>query len=127
MATRRDYAGPEDLSRLQALAQRIWSPRRRFHRAGWSDFDSQLSAVRYHDIMTTHPYRAQTDLVVVAPDGQWVASALGWYDEANRVGLVKPVLRPGLPPQRPRVSSQHRAAAHIPVPRRDRVGDPASR
>ncbi|MET9026683.1 hypothetical protein ABZW96_13865 [Nocardia sp. NPDC004168] len=41
--------------------------------------------------MAAYPYREQTDLVVVAPDGQWVASALGWYDEINRVGLVEPV------------------------------------
>jgi predicted N-acetyltransferase YhbS len=61
------------------------------HRAGWSDFASQLTADNYRGIMATYPYREQTDLVVAAPDGQWVASALGWYDEINQVGLVEPV------------------------------------
>ena len=61
------------------------------HRAGWVDFDSQLSADTYRRLMAARPYRVTTDLVVVAPDGEWVASALGWYDDANRVGLVEPV------------------------------------
>ena len=41
--------------------------------------------------MQLYPYRAETDLVVVAPNGEWVASALGWYDDVNHVGLVEPV------------------------------------
>ncbi|MGX1811670.1 GNAT family N-acetyltransferase [Nocardia sp. NPDC055321] len=61
------------------------------HRAGWSDFGSRVTTDSYRNIMATYPYREQTDLVVVAPDGRWVASALGWYDEVNRVGLVEPV------------------------------------
>ncbi|WP_433679192.1 GNAT family N-acetyltransferase [Nocardia sp. CA-119907] len=61
------------------------------HRAGWSDFGSRVTADSYRNVMATYPYRAPTDLVVVAPDGGWVASALGWYDDLNRVGLVEPV------------------------------------
>jgi hypothetical protein len=61
------------------------------HRAGWSGFDSRLTGEDYCGIMAAYPYREQTDLVVVAPDGQWVASALGWYDEVNQVGLTEPV------------------------------------
>jgi predicted N-acetyltransferase YhbS len=61
------------------------------HRAGWSDFGSRLSAESYAAIMQAYPYRPETDLVVVAPGGEWVASALGWYDEQNAVGLVEPV------------------------------------
>ncbi|WP_067834762.1 GNAT family N-acetyltransferase [Nocardia lijiangensis] len=61
------------------------------HRAGWSDFGSHLTTASYRNIMAAYPYRTQTDLVVLAPDGEWVASALGWYDEVNKVGLVEPV------------------------------------
>ncbi len=61
------------------------------HRAGWADFGSRVTADTYRNVMAAYPYRERTDLVVVAPDGQWVASALGWYDEINRVGLVEPV------------------------------------
>ncbi len=61
------------------------------HRAGWSDFGSRVDSNSYHRVIAAYPYREQTDLVVVAPDCQWAASALGWYDEINRVGLVEPV------------------------------------
>lgn len=61
------------------------------HRAGWADFGSTLSTESYDRLMRTYPYRPEGDLVVIAPDGEWVASALGWYDEANAVGLVEPV------------------------------------
>jgi predicted N-acetyltransferase YhbS len=61
------------------------------HRAGWADFASTLPAESYAALMRTYPYRPALDLVVAAPDGTWVASALGWYDEVNRVGLVEPV------------------------------------
>jgi L-amino acid N-acyltransferase YncA len=61
------------------------------HRAGWVDFGSRLSGEQYAALMRAYPYRQETDLVVVAPDGTWVASALGWYDEVNAVGLVEPV------------------------------------
>lgn len=61
------------------------------HRAGWSDFGSRVTGDSYRRVMAADPYRARTDLVVVSPDGDWVASALGWYDETNGVGLVEPV------------------------------------
>jgi len=61
------------------------------HRAGWSDFGSRVSTESYATLMRTFPYRSETDLVVVTDDGEWVASALGWYDEVNAVGLVEPV------------------------------------
>ncbi|SHF93524.1 GNAT family N-acetyltransferase [Streptoalloteichus hindustanus] len=61
------------------------------HRAGWSDFGSRVTADSYRRVMATHPYQERTDLVVVSPDGEWVASALGWHDDVNRVGLVEPV------------------------------------
>lgn len=72
--------GPDDAERRAAV-----------HRLGWSDFGSRVSTESYSRIMSTPPYRSETDLVVVAPDGEWVASALGWYDEVNGVGLVEPV------------------------------------
>ena len=61
------------------------------HRAGWSDFGSRVSTESYATLMQTYPYRSETDLVVVTDNGEWVASALGWYDEVNAVGLVEPV------------------------------------
>lgn len=61
------------------------------HRAGWSDLGSRVTAKSYAAVMACYPYLPETDLVVVEPGGDWVASALGWYDDANAVGLVEPV------------------------------------
>ena len=66
-------------------------PRARVHRAGWADFGSTLTTQTYAEIMATWPYRPDLDWVVEAPDGEMVASALGWLDEANRSGLLEPV------------------------------------
>jgi GNAT superfamily N-acetyltransferase len=41
--------------------------------------------------MSSWPYRDDIDFVVEAPDGSLATSALGWYDEANRVGEFEPV------------------------------------
>jgi hypothetical protein len=61
------------------------------HRAGWSDFGSTLSTERYATVMSSWPYRLELDWVAEAPDGELVASALGWLDEANAAGLIEPV------------------------------------
>ncbi len=66
-------------------------PRARVHRAGWSDFGSRLSTETYADVMAVWPYRPDLDWVVEAPDGELVASALGWLDDVNRAGLLEPV------------------------------------
>jgi GNAT superfamily N-acetyltransferase len=59
------------------------------HRAAWEP--SKLTEEKYAAAMSTWPYRADLDFVVEAPDGPLAASALGWYDEANRVGEFEPV------------------------------------
>ena len=79
--------------RLSQVAPGQADERAAAHRAGWSEFGSRLSAESYAGLMGTYPYRAETDLVVTAPGGEWVASALGWYDDVNAVGLVEPVFR----------------------------------
>ena len=61
------------------------------HRAGWSDFGSTLSTQTYAGVMAVRPYRPDLDWVVEAPDGELVASALGWLDDVNRSGLLEPV------------------------------------
>lgn len=61
------------------------------HRAGWSDFGSRVSTESYQAVMAAYPYRPELDWVVTAPDGTWVASALGWLDDVNRAGLLEPV------------------------------------
>ena len=59
------------------------------HRAAWEP--SSVTEETYIDTMSTWPYRDDLDFVVEAPDGSLAASALGWYDEQNRVGEFEPV------------------------------------
>lgn len=59
------------------------------HRAAWAP--SSVTESSYADVMNTWPYRDDLDFVVEAPDGSLAASALGWYDEENRVGEFEPV------------------------------------
>jgi GNAT superfamily N-acetyltransferase len=59
------------------------------HRAAWEP--SRLTEEKYASAMSTWPYRADFDFIVEAPDGSLATSALGWYDDANRVGEFEPV------------------------------------
>jgi GNAT superfamily N-acetyltransferase len=59
------------------------------HRAAWEP--SSLTEEKYAAVMATWPYRDDLDFVVEAPDGSLASSALGWYDEQNRVGEFEPV------------------------------------
>ncbi len=61
------------------------------HRRSWSEFASSMTPAAYGRVMSAWPYRGDLDLVVVSPDGEFVASALGWLDGVNSVGLVEPV------------------------------------
>jgi len=65
------------------------APRVAVHRAAWEP--SRLTEEKYAAATRTWPYRDNLDFVVEAPDGTLAASALGWYDEANRVGEFEPV------------------------------------
>jgi hypothetical protein len=60
------------------------------HRAAWSP-TSRVTTAAYQRLMQTPPYRPQTDHVVIAPDGTWVASCCVWLDAATGVALVEPV------------------------------------
>lgn len=62
------------------------------HRAAWSDFGpSRMTTESFRALMAAWPYRPELDWVVEGPDGDFLASALGWLDEVNRVGLLEPV------------------------------------
>jgi predicted N-acetyltransferase YhbS len=60
------------------------------HRAAWSP-TSKVTTRAYERLMATPPYRPATDHVVIADDGEWVASCCVWLDEESGVALVEPV------------------------------------
>ena len=76
--------------RLTTMHEIADVPRRvAVHRAAWEP--SSVTEETYTDAMSTWPYRDDLDFVVEAHDGSLAASALGWYDEENRVGEFEPV------------------------------------
>ncbi|GAB1641313.1 GNAT family N-acetyltransferase [Krasilnikovia sp. MM14-A1259] len=92
--------------RVRAIRADEMAERAAVHRAAWrptwlgqlqvppvdlGDGESGMTTTRYQTIAATWPYRSDLDQVVEAPDGILTASALGWYDEVNRVALLEPV------------------------------------
>ncbi len=67
-----------------ALSRRV-----EVHRVAWAP--SSLTVEAYRDVMATPPYRDDLDFVIQTDDGTLVASAIGWYDEANQVAEFEPV------------------------------------
>ena len=75
---------------VRAVREGEHEERSAVHRAAWSP-TSKVTATAYQRLMDTRPYRPETDHVVIAPDGEWVASCCVWLDEATGVALVEPV------------------------------------
>jgi GNAT superfamily N-acetyltransferase len=61
------------------------------HQTAWAEFGTRVTAETYPGVMQTWPYRSDLDFMIEDADGKPVAFALGWYDEANRVGEFEPV------------------------------------
>ncbi len=59
------------------------------HRAVWQN--SKVTPEAYEYLRAAPSYRADLDTVLVTPDGQWAAYALGWYDPLTRDGIQEPV------------------------------------
>lgn len=55
-------------------------------------FESTWMTAERHDRVRNSPtYRPELDIVVVAPDSNFAAFALLWFDEANRIGILEPL------------------------------------
>jgi mycothiol synthase len=50
-----------------------------------------MSVAHYRHFQTAPGYRIDNDLVVVGPDGRFVAFATVWLDALNRIGIFEPV------------------------------------
>jgi len=60
-------------------------------RASWAEFGTRVTEETYPVVMATWPYRSDLDFMIEDPQGRPVAFALGWYDEANKLGEFEPV------------------------------------
>lgn len=76
--TLRAVGGPEE-----------WQRRVDVHRAAFGR--SRFSVEGYRNVRATPNYRPDLDLVAVAPNGDFAAYCLVWYDPASRVGEYEPV------------------------------------
>jgi GNAT superfamily N-acetyltransferase len=63
------------------------------HVAAWStsDHPSGFDATSYARLRRSPSYRPELDIVVEGPRGRLLASALVWWDQETKVGLVEPV------------------------------------
>lgn len=68
------------------------------HRAAWSHLEhlnihgeSQFSTERYLSLARMPVYDPTLDLLVVGPDGGFVANCIAWADAESRVGVFEPV------------------------------------
>jgi ribosomal protein S18 acetylase RimI-like enzyme len=61
------------------------------HQRSWAELGTRVALDTYPGVMATWPYRSDLDFVLEADDGTPVAFALGWYDEANRLGEFEPL------------------------------------
>ena len=69
------------------------SARVRLHAAAWStsDHPSGFDVSAYAQLRRSPYYRPELDIVVEGPGRRLLASALVWWDEETKVGLVEPV------------------------------------
>ncbi len=52
---------------------------------------SRMTTEAYRHFMTAPDYDPTLDIVVVAPDGQFAAFAMGWIDSKNKLSVFEPV------------------------------------
>jgi len=58
---------------------------------GHTDRSEWTSAVCYRELQKAPDYRAELDLFVIAPDGEYVSCCIAWYDTWNRIAAIEPV------------------------------------
>jgi ribosomal protein S18 acetylase RimI-like enzyme len=77
-------------------------PRRKAMGLGFDHTDpgEWVPAFCYRELQRAPGYRPDLDVCIVAPDGEYVASCIGWHDERNQIGGLEPVCT--IPPYRRR-------------------------
>lgn len=68
----------DDLERRVELHRVVWAP-------------SRWTPDKHARLMKAANYRAELDLIVVAPNGDFAAYSILWYEPEQRIGLFEPV------------------------------------
>jgi predicted N-acetyltransferase YhbS len=66
-----------------------WEARVAVHRAAFHP--SKLTLAKYQEARRAPTYRPDLDLVAVAPNGDYAAFTILWFEPENRVALFEPV------------------------------------
>jgi predicted N-acetyltransferase YhbS len=80
--------------RLQSMAdENDIEKRREIFGRGFNHEDPKdwPSAFAYKELQKAPDYHFENDLVIIAPDGTYVACCLVWYDDVNRVAHLEPL------------------------------------
>lgn len=88
-ATLPEAALPEGFSVRAVGGPDEWQRRIDLHRAVWRP--SRVTLEAYSRLRSAPYYRPDLDLVAVAPNGDFAAYCIIWYDERTRVGEYEPV------------------------------------
>ncbi|MBA2453351.1 MAG: GNAT family N-acetyltransferase [Chloroflexia bacterium] len=76
--TIRDMQGDADIESRVAAHRSAFAP-------------SKMTVEKHRAVMQSPTYRADLDIVAVAPEGSYAAFCIVWLDEANRLGVFEPV------------------------------------
>ena len=77
--TLRSMGGEEDIEQRASVHFAAFSPR------------SKMTADKYRAFRRAPDYRADLDVITVAPDGRIASFAMAWVDTENEIGLFEPV------------------------------------
>ncbi len=80
---------PEGFSFLDVMRPAYADKRADVHRNSFNS--SRMTRDAYRNFMVTPDYNPELDIVVVAPDGEFAAFAMGWMDAANQLSIFEPV------------------------------------
>jgi len=81
--TIRAIAGEHEVAQRAALHRDSFFP--------YTSASDEAATARHLQAMRLPGYRADLDLMVVAPDGALAAGCIGWLDAKNRSGLIEPL------------------------------------
>lgn len=71
-------AGEDEISQRVELHRAVWAP-------------SKMTVEKHRAVMASSTYRADLDLIAVAPNGELAAYTIVWHDPVTSIGVFEPV------------------------------------